>query len=979
VAGSQDQIVRIWDPETGHQKYLIEGHTASVVSVSFLDNGRLLLSLAENGVLMGWRTDTWAETMRVDKLGSADLLFNFAVTTHLPIMAAPDSSGIRINIWEIDFALLRGSKSVTQSVYYVNAKAVLLGDSGVGKSGLGIRLAEGDFRKTDSTHGAQFWHFPTERLSALPANVQADLTLWDFAGQPEYRLTHQLFLDDTDAALLLFDCSDPSDPFRGVPYWAKVLKKLAPPHAIKLLVSARCDVSPVTVGRREINQALSGYGLDEYFKTSAKRGEGVELLFQRLLNGIPWDQLPRTSTPRLFQVMREFLLEQKEVGKKLIPMDEIRLVAKERFAERAATQAELDTIVRLLQSRGLVHRLDPRPTVTLVLLKPELINQYGSSIIQVARNHPLGIGAVSERDVLIGNLVFFGFDRLLPAEEALVLEATAELLIQRDLCFREMGYLVFPSQINVTRLPPSEAHPRTEVTYRFSGSIETIYASLVVRLSYTDYFRREDQWKYAVEFSRNGSRLGFSMQQVEEGTGDLEIYFDPGISEFDRVTFIRFVTDHLRAKGIDIQEQIRLYCSRCSKEVTNRDAIEARIHDEHLDIPCQYCATTILIPKSIEERYRRDLSLGEKQRELAETVKDRTMAEVEQFRADQQYVQAEDNKIYILHLSDLHLDNDALAGVFRTQLEADLTRELGIRRLEYLVLSGDVVHRATEEEYRAAFAMLDGLVKRFGLDPGRVVVVPGNHDVNWPLSKKAYPFFYLDDLPSLAPDRYIPAGDVGGLLRDDSLYRERFAPFNTHFYRRVYSGQKYPLDSADQVLLIERPENRILLLGLNSCWQLDHHFRDRASIHMQALTRVLDRLQEKAYDSWLKIAVWHHPVTGKQPMNDEFMQLLSVHGFQICLHGHIHEAIEGYHKYDDRRGLHIIGAGTFGAPAREQVTGIPLQYNLLTFDPRKGEITVNTRKKEKPDGAWSADARWGDKNDPKPWYSFPVRNYRERG
>ena len=56
---------------------------------------------------------------------------------------------------------------------------------------------------------------------------------------------------------------------------------------------------------------------------------------------------------------------------------------------------------------------------------------------------------------------------------------------------------------------------------RFSGGIETIYASLVVRLSYTDYFRREDQWKYAVEFSRNGSRLGFSMQQVEEGTGEL--------------------------------------------------------------------------------------------------------------------------------------------------------------------------------------------------------------------------------------------------------------------------------------------------------------------------------------------------------------------------------------------------------------------------------------------------------------------------
>ena len=372
-------------------------------------------------------------------------------------------------------------------------------------------------------------------------------------------------------------------------------------------------------------------------------------------------------------------------------MDEVRQAAATRFTERAATQAELDTVVQLLQSRGLVHRLDPRPGVTWVLLKPERINQYGASIIQAARNHPQGIGAVAERDVLIGNLAFAGFERLPQAEEALVLEATAELLIRHDLGFREMGYLVFPSQINVTRLPPSEAHPRTEVAYRFSGGIETIYASLVVRLSYTDYFRREDQWKYAVEFSRDGNRLGFSMRQVEEGTGELEIYFYPGVSEFDRVTFIRFVTDHLRAKGIDIQEQIRLYCPKCAREVTNREAIEARVQDGKLDIACQFCDTAVVIPRSVEEIYRRDPALGAKQQQLAETVEQRTEAEVEQFRADQrQYTAAEEHGIHILHLSDLHLGDDALAGIYRTQLETDLIQELDIRRLEYLVISGDV-------------------------------------------------------------------------------------------------------------------------------------------------------------------------------------------------------------------------------------------------------------------------------------------------
>ena len=929
ASGSDDQTVRIWDAETGQQQYVLEGHTDRVVSVSFLDSGRLLSSLGINGGLIFWPTDSWAEVARTDLKGDNYWLCNLAYHPTLPVFAAASENLNDIDIWDLNLAILRVAEQAIPTVFYVNAKAVLLGESGVGKSGLGIRIAERKFRNTESTHGAQFWHFPTERLPALPSNVQAELTLWDLAGQPEYRLTHQLFLDDTDAALLLFDCSDSIDPFRGVPYWAKVLKKHAPSHTKKFLVSARCDVSPVTVDRSTINSALAVYGLDEYFKTSAKTGEGVDPLFDCLMSEIPWDQLPRTSTPKLFQVVREFLLERKQADANLISMEEVRKAAVALFTERTITQEELDTVVQLLQSRGLVHRVEPRLGATWVVLKPERINQYGASIIQAARNHSQGIGAVPERDVLTGNIAFTGFERLPQSEEALVLDGTAELLIRHDLGFREMGYLVFPSQINVTRQAPKEAHPRTEVAYRFSGSIETIYASLVVRLSYTNYFRREDQWKYAVEFSRDGNRLGFSMRQIEEGTGELEVYFQPGISEFDRVTFIRFVTDHLRTKGIDIQEQIRLYCPKCSREVTNREAIEARIHGGKLDILCQFCDTAVVIPNSVEEIYRRDPSLSKKQEQLAKTVEIRTEAEVEQFRADQrQYTAIEDHRIHILHLSDLHflsdlhVEDDRFVSICRTQLQTDLIKELGVRRLAYLVISGDVANRSTQKEYDVAFAMVDGLVKRFGLDASRVVVVPGNHDVNWDISEEAYPFVPKRKLPSPLPeDRCIPAGETGALLRDDALYRERFAHFSTYFYRRVYSGHNYPTDYADQFLFVERPEDRILFLGLNSSWQLDHHFRNRASIYAPALAEALNRLQDDKYEGWLKIAVWHHPVTGKETMNDDFMQLLAVHGFQICLHGHIHEAIEGFHKYDDKRAVKIIGAGTFGAPPNEQVTG----------------------------------------------------------
>jgi predicted phosphodiesterase len=465
------------------------------------------------------------------------------------------------------------------------------------------------------------------------------------------------------------------------------------------------------------------------------------------------------------------------------------------------------------------------------------------------------------------------------------------------------------------------------------------------------------------------------MQQVEEGTGELEIYFDLGISEFDRVTFIRFVTEHLHVKGIDIQEQILLYCTKCGEEVKNREAIEARVNTGKLDIPCQFCGASVIIPRSIEERYLRDRTLVEKQQELVEIVSKRTDREVKEFKADQeQYKQEKDHRIHFLHLSDIHLETKSQARKYRMQLETDLLKELNVKRLEYIVISGDIANHSTEKEYKAAFELVNGLVKRFGLDAGRVVIVPGNHDLNWDISEDAYPFVLKRKLPAVLDEQLsIPAGDVGALVRDDSLYQKRFDLFSTHFYKKVYSGKDYPLDYAEQSMILERPEDKMLFLALNSCWQIDHHFQQRAGINMDAMTRAFERLQDGKYDNWLKIAVWHHPVTGKDMMNDEFLQLLSVHKFQICMHGHIHEAIEDFHKYDDLRGVHIIGAGTFGAPAKEQVPGIPLQYNLLTFDPDERTITVNTRKKEKPDGAWSADARWGDKNKPDPFYVIDLK------
>lgn len=361
---------------------------------------------------------------------------------------------------------------------------------------------------------------------------------------------------------------------------------------------------------------------------------------------------------------------------------------------------------------------------------------------------------------------------------------------------------------------------------------------------------------------------------------------------------------------------------------------------------------------------------------LKKTVDDHLQYRIKMISSQEdkeQYMIKSDNQIRILHLSDIHLGTMEQAQSYFTQLATDLTQNLAVKQLNYLVISGDIANYSTVDEYDAAFHLVNKLVNRYSLTPEKVVIVPGNHDLNWDLSEEAYNFVPKRKLPKNLPEgHYIDAGEAGKLIRDEEEYQQRFKYFSDRFYKQVYN-QPYPLQYDQQAILYPCPQDTILFLGLNSCWELDHFYKERSSINSIALSNAIEQILGN-YDDWLKIAIWHHPVNSAESMkNTAFLEQLAVNGFQIGIHGHIHEAKDEYFQYDTNRGLKIIAAGTFGAPAHEQVTGIPLQYNLLVLDPETGVLTVETRKKEKRDGAWEADARWGDKNNPSPRYTIPLR------
>ncbi|WP_419756897.1 HEAT repeat domain-containing protein [Anabaena sp. FACHB-595] len=248
--------------------------------------------------------------------------------------------------------------------------------------------------------------------------------------------------------------------------------------------------------------------------------------------------------------------------------------------------------------------------------------------------------------------------------------------------------------------------------------------------------------------------------------------------------------------------------------------------------------------------------------------------------------------MYILHLSDLHFGTPDEANKWSNQLAMDLKQELQIPHLDALILSGDIANKSTPDEYAAAQKFLDELRQDFSLKFEQIIIAPGNHDLNWQISEEEGYIPTLRKKYQESMDESCVIDDGGAYIAvvDPENHKRRFEHFS-NFYQAI-KNQPYPLEYEKQYTLDHFPNQNLLILGLNSAWQLDHHYKSRASININALTNALtDIRRNQYYQNCIKIAVWHHPLDSawEDRIKDQsFMEQLAVAGFRFFLHGHVH-------------------------------------------------------------------------------------------
>lgn len=254
-----------------------------------------------------------------------------------------------------------------------------------------------------------------------------------------------------------------------------------------------------------------------------------------------------------------------------------------------------------------------------VLLQPEKINAYAGAVVRSVRSHPDEIGAIEEDRILRGELDYADLKRLPAVEESIVLRAMHHAFVTRGLCLRQHTskgtILLFPSYFKRQR-SNLISHPAPLVTYRFSGQLDEIYASLVVRLSHTSTFEKDQLWKFAADFwTPERRRLGFKMVKMGDGRGQLTIYSDPIVPDDTKVTFIRYIHDHLMGKVAELSRDRHYVCIKCENPVEDLSAIGRRLDRGETDIACSDCEARVPLLDLIEQKFASQEILG-RSREL---------------------------------------------------------------------------------------------------------------------------------------------------------------------------------------------------------------------------------------------------------------------------------------------------------------------------------------------------------------------------
>jgi small GTP-binding protein len=200
------------------------------------------------------------------------------------------------------------SNTTTPPLSSIEAKLVIIGAQGVGKTSLVQRFLNPDFNsplpQPPSTVGASFH---TRLLTDPDTNTTVRLQIWDTAGQERFRSISRLYYRGANAGVLCYDVTSEKS-WEEMKTWLKELREYAEDGCVVHVVGCKSDLESkrevsfertvqwvgetmgintgntngsITPGsKRSSGMWNQDFGWDSCHEVNAKNGEGIEECFR---------------------------------------------------------------------------------------------------------------------------------------------------------------------------------------------------------------------------------------------------------------------------------------------------------------------------------------------------------------------------------------------------------------------------------------------------------------------------------------------------------------------------------------------------------------------------------------------------------------------------------------------------------------------------------------------------------------------------